>query len=189
MGSDESGFSFFYERRSVTMKILITDESHLKEIRPVTRQELEACKKVIREGFQTVEKDANLLGENYEDDGAFIQIGRLFEDFDKGNHMFACFIDRQPIGFIEIDKLDKEGEFSIEKLTVIPQFRHYGIGRELLLYGEEEVRKLGGYKLCLGIIDENNLLKEWYNKNGYQHKASMKYEHLPYTIGLMEKIL
>ena len=41
----------------------------------------------------------------------------------------------------------------------------------------------------LDFIDEYKELKEWYFKNGFEFKGTVKYEHLPFTVGYAECFL
>ena len=45
---------------------------------------------------------------------------------------------------------------------------------------------LGGTKIKIGIIEENNILKKWYLNNGFAHIGTGKFDSLPFTVGFME---
>lgn len=48
------------------------------------------------------------------------------------------------------------------------------------------VKSLKGETICIGIIEENAVLKEWYKQLGFKHIGIKKFEHLPFTVGFME---
>lgn len=45
---------------------------------------------------------------------------------------------------------------------------------------------LGANKIKIGIVEENTILKEWYEKIGFVHTGTKKFEHLPFNVGFME---
>ena len=64
--------------------------------------------------------------------------------------------------------------------------RKQGYGKQLLDFAKEKVRDLGGKILFLDFINDYTELKEWYFKNGFEFKGTVKYEHLPFTVGFAE---
>ena len=72
-------------------------------------------------------------------------------------------------------------------LAVLPEYRHLGIGKELVDYAITYSKNiLGANKIKIGIVEENTILKEWYEKIGFVHTGTKKFEHLPFTVGFME---
>jgi ribosomal protein S18 acetylase RimI-like enzyme len=99
-------------------------------------------------------------------------------------------IDKEPAGFIAIEKSEKEeGIFYIEKLGVVPRYRHKGYGKKLMGFAAKRVRKLGGKKISIGIIDSNKKLKEWYKQLGFSINGTKNFDHLPFKVCFMEKNL
>ena len=41
----------------------------------------------------------------------------------------------------------------------------------------------------IGIVEDNNVLRKWYEMYGFVHKGKEKYDFFPFTCGYMEKIL
>lgn len=55
----------------------------------------------------------------------------------------------------------------------MPEYRHRGIGKELINYAMNySKRTLGASKIKIGIIEENIILKEWYKNFGFTHTAA-----------------
>ena len=79
--------------------------------------------------------------------------------------------------------------FFIEKLSVNPDYRHNGYGKELMEFAHNYIEKNNGQIISIGIIDENKILKEWYKTLGYCEIGTKKYEHLPFTVCFLEKNL
>ena len=155
-------------------------------LREVRANDLDACAAMIRESFMTVAKEFGLTPENCATNGAFLPLERLLNDFKNGNIMFGSFADGdRPVGFMQLR--DKgEGVFSLEKLCVLPGYRHDGIGAVLLEKARTEAIRLGGHKIEIGIIEENTRLKDWYLLNGFTHTGTIDLPHLPFIVGFME---
>lgn len=75
----------------------------------------------------------------------------------------------------------------LNNLAVLPEYRYLGIGEELVDYAITYSKNiLGANKIKIGIVEENTILKEWYEKIGFVHTGTKKFEHLPFTVGFME---
>lgn len=154
-------------------------------IREVRENELDLCADVIRRGFITVAKDFGLTIDNVPTNGAFINTERLIADKDKGNQMFVLTEDDTIVGFMQLEKADEE-KYYLQKISVIPDCRHQGFGKQLLIFANDKVKALGGRKIEIAIIEENTQLKNWYIQNGFTHTGTRKFDHLPFTVGFME---
>jgi ribosomal protein S18 acetylase RimI-like enzyme len=146
--------------------------------------EVEQCVDVIRQGFGTVASDFGLTVENCPTNGAFMNTDRLKADINKGKLMYVLCEADKIVGFMELEKIDSN-KFELQKITVLPKFRHHGYGREMLDFAKEKVAELGGSYITIGIIEENTTLKEWYIKNGFIHNGTHVFNHLPFTVGYL----
>lgn len=158
------------------------------EMKEILEQDLEECAEVIRQGFSTVAKDFGLTIENCPTNGAFIKKERLEAEREKGQLMYGVTEGSQIIGYMQLEKNSDELYF-LQKLVVLPHYRHFGIGKKLLDYTKELVGKLGGKRISISIIEENTVLKNWYLAYGFQVMGIRKFEHLPFTVGFMELII
>lgn len=154
-------------------------------IREVSDNELETSKNIIRDSFATVAKNFNLTKENCPTNGAFIELERLTSDRSKGIKMFGLFVDNKQAGFVAVAK-QSSFIYEMEKLAVLPQFRHNGYGKALMDHVKEYVKAQQGEIVSIGIIDENSTLKEWYTKYGFIDKGTRTFSHLPFTVCFME---
>jgi len=59
----------------------------------------------------------------------------------------------------------------------------------LLASAQENVLALGGNALEIGIIEENEVLKNWYLANGFHPAGTKRFPHLPFTVGFMRRDL
>jgi ribosomal protein S18 acetylase RimI-like enzyme len=78
------------------------------------------------------------------------------------------------------------GVYEMNEVSVLPGYRHFGYGKELLDFSKAKVKELRGSKITIGIVEENVVLKDWYIANGFVHIGTKQFEHLPFTVGFME---
>ena len=69
-------------------------------------------------------------------------------------------------------------------VSVLPEYHHLDMGKSC--YSKTKVKKLGGSKITIGIVEENTVLKDWYTANGFVHTGTKKFDHMPFTVGFME---
>lgn len=155
------------------------------EIREIKEQDLEECAAVIRKGFLTVANEFGITEENVPTNGAFLKKERLEEERAKGHIMFAMVGEDGIIGYMQLERSTPELYF-LQKLVVIPEYRHLGLGKALLDYAKAKVLEWDGNKISIGIVEENLILKNWYLDYGFETTNIRKFEHLPFTVGFME---
>ncbi len=149
------------------------------------KEQLNICLEIIRDSFITVASEFGLTEKNCPSHTAFITMNKLKMQFDDGRPMFLFYRDEIPVGYFSLAKCSDE-EWELNNLAVLPEYRHLGIGKEMVDYAVEMVKNYGGNKISIGIIEENVTLKEWYLKLGFNHISTRKFEHLPFTVELME---
>ena len=164
----------------------LKNEKTYRIIKRITAQNLPACLDLIHRSFATVAGEFGLTVQNCPSNGAFIPPERLQNDYNKGHAMFGLYACGRLAGFMQLEKKD-ENVYILEKLAVLPENRHRGYGKELIEFAVWKVRKSGGSKISIGIIEENRRLKEWYKANGFTHTGTKVFPHLPFTVGFMEK--
>ena len=152
----------------------------------LSENELETSVKVIAASFKTVAVEFNLTKENCPTHPSLVTLKQLTEMKRKGLKLFGLFDGDAQIGFAAVEK-KKHRVYNLEKLAVLPGFRHKGYGGKLLEFAENYVKNAGGEKLSIGIINEHAILKKWYETKGFQETAVIKFEHLPFTVCFMEK--
>lgn len=149
------------------------------------KEQLNICLEIIRSSFITVAKGFDLTENNCPSYTAFMTIDKLEKQFDDSRPMFLFYQEDIPVGYFSLTKCN-DGEWELNNLAVLPEFRHSGIGKALIDYAVARVKNYDGNKISIGIIEENTKLKEWYLKLGFKHISTRKFEHLPFTVGFME---
>lgn len=142
--------------------------------------------KVIRNSFITVADDFKLTRENAPTNPAFIEIDSLEKMLDKDVEMFAVIYEGKQIGFVAVENAGN-GVYYMERLAILPEYRHNGYGKMVMDFVAEHVRSGNGKKISIGVINENTVLKNWYINYGFLEKEIKVFNHLPFTVCIMEK--
>lgn len=149
------------------------------------KKQLNICLEIIRNSFITVAEDFGLTENNCPSHTAFLTFDKLEKQFEDGRPMFLFYQDAIPVGYFSLAKCSDD-DWELNNLAVLPEYRHFGIGKALVDYAISTVKNHGGNKISIGIIEENSTLKNWYLKLGFTHISTRKFEHLPFTVGCME---
>ena len=147
-----------------------------------------ACAGVIRTAFLTVAQEFNISKENAPTNPAFIEPRHLLRMQEKGIRLFELIKEERPVGFVALERLS-ETEYCMERLAVLSECRHLGLGRILVNYIVDLVRLEEGKCLKIGIIDENTQLKNWYLDYGFIQTGIRKFDHLPFAVCYMELLV
>ncbi len=153
-----------------------------------TEKDLLESTNVIRESFATVAEQFGFTREIAPTNPAFIESRHLQKMSEKGIATFGAFCDKVQIGFVAIEK-KQDKSFCMERLAVLPSYRHQGFGQQIVEYVEKYVADQGGEVILIGIIDEHEVLKAWYRKLGFTECKSERFAHLPFTVCYMEKVI
>ncbi len=156
----------------------------IKEITNIA--ELEAGALVIRNSFQTVANEFGLTKNNSPTHPAFITVDRLQEAKDKGVVFFGFFDGNKQIGLVALEK-STEDVYFLERLSVLPNYRHHGYGKKLLDYGFNYVSAKGGKVIKIALINKHAVLKKWYLDYGFIETGTKQFPHLLFTVCFMEK--
>ena len=154
----------------------------IKQIQP---SELERCAEVIRESFATVAEEFGITKEIFPNSTAFTTAENLQDHWDSGYLMFGYYLNDDIIGYVSIVKKE-DGIFGLHRLAVLPEYRHFGYGKELVEFCRDKAKELGGNKIAIGIIEENSRLKNWYERLGFVSTGTKKFDHQLFTAGFME---
>ena len=160
-------------------------------IREVKSEELAECARMIRESFQTVADQFGFTPENAPRFTAFaVTAERLrFQLEQEHRPMFAEFgEDGGIVGHYSLQLLD-ERACELNNLCVRPDCRHRQIGVRLLEDAFRRASDLGCRVMKIGIVEENAVLRRWYEQNGFVHTGTVKFDFFPFTCGYMERAL
>jgi len=147
--------------------------------------------KLLNESFADVACEFGLTMENSPTNNAFITEEKLRLQLSEKEREFFYFEENNVIiGFIAIERSsNKENIFYIEKVAVHPQYRHKGIGKQLMDFAIGRIIELKGEEISIGLIEANSKLKNWYKKQSFIEIETKSYEHLPFRVCIMHKYL
>ena len=155
-------------------------------IREATREDLPECVRVIRNSHQTVADEFGFTPENAPRYVAFAtdENRLLWQMFSEHRLMFVDEEDGVIRGFYSLLFRD-ENECELGSLSVLPEYRHRGIGTALLRHAVSTAREHQRKIMRLSIVEENRVLRQWYERNGAVHTGTEKFDFFPFTCGYM----
>ena len=159
-----------------------------KMIREAKRDDVPVCVDIIRKSFKTVADEFGFTIENAPRFTAFATTEeRLHWQMDNEPRLMFVYEQQDAIcGYYSLLMQDNN-ECELNNLAVLPEYRHGGIGRRLLEHAYETARNQGCKLINIGIVEENQQLRKWYEQNGAVHTGTKKYDFFPFTCGYMVK--
>ena len=159
-------------------------------IKEIKEQDIAACVKAIRDSFITVANDFGFTAENAPRFTAFATTEDRLKWHLLGEHrpMYAFWDKGTIVGYYSLLLLDNK-ECELNNLCVIPAYRHKGVGAKLLTNAFDVAKELGCETMKIGIVEENTVLKKWYETFGFIHIGTEKFDFFPFTCGYMKKTL
>lgn len=150
--------------------------------------DLSECVQVIRESFATVAEEFGITAENAPRFTAFATTEErlLWHLEGEQRPMFGYFLGGRIVGYYSLLKTDGV-ECELNNLCVLPHCRHSGIGARLLEHALDKAKEMGCTSMKLGIVEENTLLRRWYEQHGFVHTGTRKFDFFPFTCGYMER--
>ena len=158
-------------------------------IRRMETEEIDRCVQVIRDSFFTVAEEFGITEENAPRFTAFATTReRLMWQQKEGRPMYVWEEEGQIAGYYSLH-LQGEQRCELNNLCVLPAYRHRQIGERLPEHAFVQARELGFRQMAIGIVEENERLKRWYETHGAVHVGTQKYDFFPFTCGYLEKSL
>lgn len=158
-------------------------------IRQIEKEDIDRCVQVIRDSFMTVAEEFGFTEENAPRFTAFATtVERLQWQYQEGRPMYVWEEEGQIVGYYSLH-LQGEQKCELNNLSVLPAFRHRGIGEKLLEHAFAQARERGMHTMLIGIVEENVRLRKWYEDHGAVHVGTENFDFFPFTCGYMEKNL
>ncbi len=155
-------------------------------IRKTERADLPECVRVIRNSFQTVADEFGFTEGNAPRFTAFATTEERLAWHLDGEHrlMYLDEENGKACGYYSL-KLNGDGTCELSNLSVLPEYRHRGIGGRLLKHSMETARAQKCSTINLSIVEENTVLRKWYEDNGAVHTGTEKFDFFPFTCGYL----
>lgn len=168
--------------RALSKQHLSIKKFHVKEI--------ETYLSIIQESFETVAEDLQLTKGIFPASGAFFDKNAFDKILNNGAELFGLYhkdiTEMQLVGCVAINSKDGR-KYKIMKLAILPVHRQKGYGGLLMDFVEDYILTLGGQAISLGMVSENNVLKQWYLGRNYKVTKTSPYKKTNYNICFMEK--
>ena len=101
--------------------------------------------------------------------------------------MFVCESEEGKfVGYYSLH-LQENGECELNNLCVAPEYRHRKIGEKLFEHAVDVAQKKGCMVMNIGIVEENQKLRKWYELLGAEHVGTKKFDFFPFTCGYLKK--
>lgn len=98
--------------------------------------------------------------------------------------MYGYFDNNRIVGFLSL--LPKDSQINIHDLAILPEYQCNGFGSELIKFTIDKATELNYKKIKLGMVDNNEKLKKWYEKQGFKTVKLLNFEKVTYKVGIME---
>lgn len=159
-------------------------------IKEIGKDDIEQCVNVIRKSFSTVANEFKFTEENAPRFTAFATTAERLNWQLTNEHrlMYAYYENDRIVGYYSL-LLQDDQECELNNLCVLPECRHKRLGEMLLASAFDHAREMDCKKMNIGIVEENQLLRKWYENHGFVHVGTKKFDFFPFTCGYMVKEL
>ena len=159
-------------------------------IRKIERSDIPECVDVICASFMTVADEFGFTKENAPRFTAFAtdEDRVLYWMCEQHHSMYGYYKDGRLVGYYNL-YIPNDKEVELGSLCVLPDHRHEGIGDKLLEDAIAKARGMGAEVMKLIIVEENKVLRKWYEDHGFVHKETKKFDFFPFTCGYLEMSL
>lgn len=159
-------------------------------IKEISKNDFTECVNVIKKSFQTVADEFGFTIENAPRFTAFATTEeRLFYQLEYEHRLMLAYYDDDGdgriLGYYSLMFLENS-ECELSNLCVLPEARHKKIGEALLDDAIARAKSKNCTKLKIGIVEENKVLRRWYEAHGFVHTHTEKYDFFPFTCRYME---
>jgi GNAT superfamily N-acetyltransferase len=162
-------------------------------------KEIASLRSVLNLSFATIAEEFGLIPENSRSNAAFSTEADILDSQRRdGLRFYGLYVEGRLVGCYALafkggDESPRDassGKISyLERLCVLPEQRHAGLGRNLVADAARRARELGASRMRIGLIDDNFRLKEWYLSLGFVSEGAERFPHLPFLVRYMELML
>jgi N-acetylglutamate synthase-like GNAT family acetyltransferase len=151
-------------------------------------KDIDVLQQVIACSFQTVADQFGLTSDNCSTNPAFITQQHIFNAIENDALFFGLFEEEHMAGCVSV-KRESDEIYTITRLAVLPAKRHLGYGTMLLDYAVDHIHKHKGRIISIGIMDQNRVLKSYYEAYGFVEVKKIQPTSLPFVVCIMQKHL
>lgn len=151
-------------------------------------REIGAVGDLIRLAFSEVADRMGFTRENSPTYPAFIANERLLRQLDRPEaRCLGIRADGKLVGFVAVAPY--RDSYEVSRLAVDPAYRHRGYGRALMDAACDAAREMGLTEIGLGVVNENAVLKKWYEAQGFVAGEPFSIPNAAFTAcGMLKKL-
>ncbi len=151
-------------------------------------KEIDAVGNLIRLAFSEVADRMGFTRENSPTYPAFIANERLLTQLNRPEaRCMGIRMDGKLVGFVGIAPY--QDMYELTRLAVDPAYRHRGYGRVLMDAACDVAREIGLSEIGLGVVNENTVLKKWYEAQGFVPGEPFAIPNAAFTAcGMLKKL-
>ena len=143
---------------------------------------------VIRESFADVAERFGLTPENSPTHPSNCTPEWIRSAFAKGVSFYLMRAAQRVVGCVALEYAEADVCY-LERLAVLPPFRGHGFGKALVNHAMDRAQGLDAHRVEIGIISADVELREWYERLGFSVTTTAQFEHLPFEVTFMRKVL
>ncbi len=156
----------------------------MHSIVPTTVSDVERIALIIREANKDIAQKFLLNIKNAPNHPSFYTVNRVLSDLERGEKYFLCKRGEVEMGCVAFEQPDENTAY-LNRLSVLPNYRHCGIGGSLVNYVLDYSRKKSVKTVSIGIIADHHLLRRWYSDLGFVAADTRTFDHLPFDVSYM----
>jgi GNAT superfamily N-acetyltransferase len=139
---------------------------------------------LIRESHRDVAERFGLTHENCPKHPSNCTAEWIDRDLSRGTVYSILEHEGVPAGCAAVEHASSEACY-LERLSVLPAYRHKGFGEALVRDVIRQAMELGANEVGIGIIAGHEQLKRWYAGIGFIQGETREFPHLPFSVTFM----
>ncbi|HPF04613.1 MAG TPA: GNAT family N-acetyltransferase [Spirochaetota bacterium] len=143
---------------------------------------------IIKKSFITVADQYSLTEENSPTNPAFTTLENLKVIASK-SECFGVYLNNNPCGFFALEFTNERKTVYLERVCILPELRHNGFGKSILTFAENYCKNHDVETISIGVMNQNTVLKKWYQQHGYDEILIKKFPHLEFEVCFLENRL
>lgn len=152
------------------------------------RTEAELLAAIVSESNKDVARQFGLTASTTPHHPSLCTSDWIRADYDRGERYFLFQQGKDTVGCVACEQPDAQ-TFYLNRLSVLPAWRHQGIGEKLVKHVLERARAQGVEQVSVGIIAAHTVLKRWYITLGFEEGVTRSFDHLPFEVTYLRYVL
>ncbi|MCP3681931.1 MAG: GNAT family N-acetyltransferase [bacterium] len=150
-----------------------------------TPDNAERIAEIVSESNKDIARQFNINKDNNPKHPSFYTKKWVLSDFDRGEEYFIYKEKNINKGCVAFEQPNENMAY-LNRLCVLPKYRHNGIGESLVNHILEYSKSKELQVVSIGIIAAHEVLRAWYSCLGFIEGATQKFDHLPFDVTYMQ---